>query len=460
MKSMRMMDRRGLQGILAAGLVWASPVLARSGNIEIDIVVEAVSPWFTVDEPNLSKFPPVFSKLENLSREQVKILAPALWEGYEKSPLAESLLASIPVPAELDKKEKTHPRHDLDLGEKVMPFYFFGQHLPKGNRPLFIALHGGGSAGGNAPSPHAWPMNTREWEAQARLARSVYPSGALYFIPRMADDNDGRWYYNYCQDAYDKVVRAAILHHGVDPDRIYLIGISEGAYTAYRMGAFMADRWAGAGSMAGGEPIGNAPPENMRNIAFRADIGEHDTMFDRVGLNRRYGEALEDLQKSDPKGYLHKINVQPGRGHGIDYKPCPEWLFKHERNPWPRRVTWKVINVHGRIRKQFYWLALDQSPIGGPVYIDARIDKGRQTVNLVVEKEGADGKRVPTNDTALRVYLNDGLLNLDQSVCIIRNGEEVFKGTVSRSGAVMLKSLAERGDPSYMFPAEVAVPAQ
>ena len=40
----------------------------------------------------------------------------------------------------------------------------------------------------------------------------------------------------------------------------------------------------------------NAPPENMRNIAFRADIGEKDTMFDRVGLNRRYGQALEQLR--------------------------------------------------------------------------------------------------------------------------------------------------------------------
>ena len=40
----------------------------------------------------------------------------------------------------------------------------------------------------------------------------------------------------------------------------------------------MADCWAGAGSMAGGEPLRNTPPENMRNSAFRADIGEKDTI--------------------------------------------------------------------------------------------------------------------------------------------------------------------------------------
>ena len=101
-------------------------------------------------------------------------------------------------------------------------------------------------------------------------------------------------------------------------------------------------------------------------------------------------------------------------------------------------------------------MALDRKP-SVPLYIDARIDKVRQTVNLMVEKEEPDGQRVPASDVDLRVYLNDELLNLDQPIRIVRNGKEVFKGSVSRSGAVMLKSLSERGDPSYMFPSEVVV---
>ncbi len=288
------MNQGVLLSFLLVGMVFSGPAVAGLGKDRMDLVVNAASAWFASEEPDLSDIPNEFKELEDLSRDQVKMLAPAIWEGYAKSPLATSLLESIPAPG-FNKKGSKPQRHDLELGEKTMPFYFFGREVPKRKRPLFIALHGGGSAGGSASSPHAWPVNTREWAAQAHLARSIYPSGALYFGPRMADDNDGRWYYNYCQDAYDKVVRAAILHHEVDPDRIYLIGISEGAYTAYRMGSFMADRWAGAGSMAGGEPVKNAPPENMRNMAFRADIGEHDTMFDRVGLNRRFDEVLDEL---------------------------------------------------------------------------------------------------------------------------------------------------------------------
>ncbi len=67
--------------------------------------------------------------------------------------------------------------------------------------------------------------------------------------------------------------------------------------------------------------------------------------------------------------------------------------------------------------------------------------------------------RAPTHDVALRVYLNDQLLNLDKPVRIVRNGDDLFNGTVSRRVDVMMKSLAERGDPSYVFPVEISLPS-
>ena len=424
-------------------------------------VLKAVTSWFTVENSGQQEIPEGLAKFKDLSRGQAIDISGAVWVAYQRSPLAKSLLESLPGPVILkDGDDPQQQKHELKTGDKIMPFVFIGKGKLDGQRPMFIALHGGGSAGGRAPSPHGWSVNTREWAAQSRLAATVYPNDSLYFVPRMADDNDGRWYYHYCQDAYDKVVRAAILHHNVNPNRVYLIGISEGAYTAYRMGAFMADRWAGAGSMAGGEPLNNAPPLNMRNIAFRADIGENDKMYDRVGLNRRYGQALAKLMENDPEGYVHAINVQAGRGHGINYKPCPEWLFQHERNPHPKRVNWKVIKVHSRYKKQFYWLALDDEPSTWPIYIDARIDKDNQTVNVTVEKDGKDGKRVRTNETALRIYLNDEMLDLDKSVRVVRNGKEVFSGTVDRNAGVMAKTLAQRGDFNYMFPSQVLIDSE
>jgi hypothetical protein len=440
-------------GLGASGL-GAAPADALLSAAELD----AAHAWFSA-YPGQDSMPALF--LEQgapLAQAQVQGLHQPLWRAYQKSTRARELAALLPDPFMIKAGDTPAPQAcRLTTGDKIMPFYFVGKgDLPE-KRPLFIALHGGGSAGGRAPSAHGWSVNSREWQAQLRLCAQVYPDNALYFIPRMADDNDGRWYYHYCQDAYEQVVRAGILHHKVDPNRVYLIGISEGAYTAYRMGAFMADRWAGAGSMAGGEPLGNAPPENMRNLAFCADIGENDTRYDRIGLNQRYGQALQALKDGDPQGFTYRINVQAGRGHGIDYEPCPQWIYQHQRNPWPKRVSWTVIKVHGRRKAQCYWLALDQDPHVWPLYIDARIQARDNSVIISMESDGENGQRVPVNDAALRVYLNDHLLDLDKAVRVICNGKQVFQGVVPRQVGVMMKSLAERADPSYVFPAQVVL---
>lgn len=417
----------------------------------------AMLAWFSRPADQRGALPESLRKHKPMNRQACEALRNDVWQAYKNAMIKAGKDKVLPTPTILEKgRQNALSPAVLDLGEKKMPFFFIGKGDMQGKRPLFIALHGGGSAGGRAKSPHGWSVNTREWQTQLRLAAGLYPDDALYFVPRMADDNDGRWYYRYCQDAYDRAVRHGILFHNVDPNRVYLIGISEGAYTAYRMGAFMADRWAGAGSMAGGEPLRNAPPENMRNIAFRADIGERDTMFDRVGLNVRYGEALEKLQKDDADGFKHVINVQKGRGHGIDYGPCPKWLFENKRNPWPVRVTWMNINVHGRRRMQSYWLAIDEKP-EGKLFFDARLDKAHNSVDVKVSRKLKDGKTEADNSVAFRVYLNDHMLDLEKPVRITRNGQAVFKGKVTRKAAVLMRSVAERGDPCHMFPSEVHI---
>ncbi len=401
--------------------------------------------------------PEALESVEPLTRQQAETATQALWKLYQSESVGSNESKALPRPTVVGRAGEVELEPgELKTGEKTMPFHFLQRGESDKQKPMFIALHGGGGA--PVGGPHAWPVNTREWQTQTRFATTIYPDDAVYFVPRMADDRDGRWYYGYCQDAYDRVVREAIRYHNVDPNRVYLIGISEGAYTAYRLGAFMADRWAGAGSMAGGEPLNNAPPANMRNLAFRADIGERDTMFDRLGLNQRYEEALAKLKHDDPDGFEYMIEVHEGRGHGIEYRSCPQWVFNFTRNPWPERVRWVNIDVHGRRRMQSYWLALDAAP-EGQLELDARIDRDTNTVSVdVARREGEN--LIPDNTTSFRVYLNDALVDLDRPVRVLRNGDEVANGPVERRLATMVQTLAERGDPNYCFPAVIEVAGQ
>ncbi len=428
------------------------PTLATADIVQGDVRSAAKS-WLA--NPTLP-LPAALESVEPLTKRQAKTTTQSLWKLYQSEDVAPREAKVLPQPIVIGQTGQVRLRpSDLKTGEKTMPFYFLQRGQTATLKPMFIALHGGGRA--PVAGPHAWPINTLEWQTQTRLAATIYPNNALYFVPRMADDRDGRWYYDYCQDAYDRVVREAIRYHRVDPNRVYLIGISEGAYTAYRLGAFMADRWAGAGSMAGGEPLHHAPPANLRNLAFRADIGERDTMFDRVGLNRRYGEALAKLKQEDADGFAYMVKVHQGRGHGIDYRACPQWVFKFKRNPWPKRVRWINIDVHGRRRLQSYWLALDAAP-ERRLELDARVDRKTNTVSVdVTRREGNDARLVPDDTVSFRVYLNDALLDLDRPVRVLRNGQEVANALIPRRLSTMLRTLAERGDPNYCFPAVIEV---
>ena len=142
---------------------------------------------------------------------------------------------------------------------------------PAGGWPLYVCLHGGGG-NDKATGPHEWSVNTGEWKAQQRLVEKLYPSPGLYFVPRMADDRQGRWWFDHNQEAFEDVVRQAILFHDVDPDRVYLLGISEGGYGAIRFAGNRPDRFAACNGMAAAEPLDTSPVENMRNEIGRAHV--------------------------------------------------------------------------------------------------------------------------------------------------------------------------------------------
>ena len=255
---------------------------------------------------------------------------------------------------------------------KEMPFHLLAKGTQGTNGwPFFISMHGGGMDA-SANGPHGSQMNDSEWAAQVRLFKAIYPDG-LYFLPRMADDHDGRWWYHYVQAIYDQVIRRAILFQNVDPNRVYVMGISEGGYAGYRLGAHMADRWAGSCALAAAEPMKTSPPENFRNLPFRCGIGELDSMYNRITLARNYFARLDELRQADgaTNAYIHFLDEQKGRGHGINYQPGPEWIAQFVRHPWPERVVWTVQPLDGVARHQMYWLALDHVPAAAPLYVDS-----------------------------------------------------------------------------------------
>lgn len=362
----------------------------------------------------------------------------------------------------------------LPVGDHSMPYAVLRKPGPgsggadaaaEDGHALFICMHGGGQ-NADADGPHAWPVNSREFQAQIGLVMQAYEPGGIYLVPRMADDRLGRWWHRHHQQAFDAVIDHAILHWGVSPDRVYLLGVSEGGYGAAILAPWMADRLAGANAMAAGVGLAN-PPANLRNLAFRSDVGENDRMFDRAAMAVAFHEELERLrgERHDAEAYRHAIGVQAGRGHGIDYRPGVSWIAGHTREPWPARVVWIDQTLDGVRRDRFYWLARpERDPEAtDDVRLVAEADRETGTITLEahrLEGRNTDGNRThgmddvatsgrePLSGEAIELLLADGLVDLDRELTVICNGEAVFTGRIPRSPEVIERELGRRPDPS------------
>jgi hypothetical protein len=204
----------------------------------------------------------------------------------------------------------------------------------------------------------------------------------------------------------------------------------------------MADRWAAA-AMTAGHPNG-VSPLGLRNVPFALQMGADDSAYNRNTVAREYGEALDKLRRDDPFGYDHAVKIYEGKGHGLggEEKVAVPWMARFTRDPVPAKVVWKQT---GTPHQRSYWLAVPAK--------EAKVDS-----LLVATREGQTVK-VETADKVetLIVRFDDRTADLDKRVTVTHAGKELFSGEVSRTVAVLAKTLAGRGDPGLVFAAEVPV---
>lgn len=405
-----------------------------------------------------------------LDKQQSEQCHKGLWELY-RAHVRDPELGELPMSlqeaiAKAEGGRVSLQGGQLKLGHDLaMPYALIRKEKnepAEAGRALFICTHGGGGKG-DAPGPHAWDINTREWQTQVKFAAGLYEPEGIYFVPRMADDRKGRWFHGFNQDAFERVITHAIAHWGVDSNRVYKLGISQGGFGTNKLVSYMPDRFAGANPMAGGVSPDQHPPVNLRNVAFRNDVGEKDTMFERVGNAIKFHDRLDALHAADPDGYVHTINVQKGRGHAIDYRPGVSWIAQHKRNPWPSKLVWDNRELGGKRRVRHYWIETVGEVPAGRVKITAQADRENNTIRIVathrpVRPKGEEGDQLPVGGLkgiSLRVLLHDDLLDLDQPVRVIVNDTEVHNGPVPRRVAVQLATLADYGDPAMAASAEL-----
>ena len=286
----------------------------------------------------------------------------------------------------------------------------------------------------------------------------------LFFNRTQVNEKRYRWWFKPEQYAWEKLFRLAMLDTLIDANKIYITGISEGGYGSQRLGAFYADYLAGVGPMAGGEPLKNAPPLNYRNVAFSFQTGEHDLGFGRNKLTQLAATTFDSLEKLNPGDFVHKIELQPGKGHGIDYTKTTPWLVQYNRNANPMHISWVHFPMHERYRKGFYNIAFEEAlnikegDALDRAFFDIQFDKKNNTITI--ESYLTDGdlvQKLKNHSGVIAIYVNDKYVDVSKKVKVIYNGVNVFNSKVKLSVENLVESCALFGDPYRLFPAKISI---
>jgi Predicted peptidase len=390
-----------------------------------------------------------FSIKTEIKATKIAALQQEIWAVWQS---VNSRREALPVPTQAARGLQDYNLHQWELvNENPLPYYYIQKGtIGHAKLPLFLNLHGSGPKEMELKATLAWSLRYRD-------------SPSRYFIPQIPNEQRYRWWLKPVQLAWEKLLRLAMIDPQIDPNALYVMGISEGGYGSQRLAAFYADYFAGAGPMAGGEPLKNAPPVNFRHLAFSFQTGANDTGFGRNTLTLTAKNALDSLEHLFPGDFVHNIVLQEGKGHGIDYTLTSPWLIQYKRKPNPAQLSWVWFPMDGRYRKGFYNIAIEQSPLSpkdNPQYdrirFDITMNKTTNTITIQSNVLNTDmTQQLQLKKGKISIFLNNDLIDLSKKVTIIYNGNNLRQQKITPTISALVESVALFADPERIYPAKI-----
>ena len=245
---------------------------------------------------------------------------------------------------------------------------------------------------------------------------------------------------------FDAFFRDLFSRFHVDPDRVYVSGLSQTGFWAWYLGAFRADRFAGTAPMSSMTWHVTRFGGNFAALPVYVLHGDADKTCP-VAQARTMTETLKRL------GADVRYKEIPNAGHEIAvWSNLPEgltWLASRPRVRHPDHVVKAVRNTTG---PWAYWIRIDaiedegKTAAGGPptARVEGVIDG--QTVRVTSE-----------HVRSLTVCLSSERFDLSKPVEVVWNKKTEHKGVVVPSLRTLLSIAGEKCDASALYEASVAL---
>ena len=319
-------------------------------------------------------------------------------------------------------------------------------YQPSKGYGLVVCLHGAGFTG---------DVYLERW--QARLGDEYILACPTYAA--------GAWFTRQAEDLVLATIQRVSDRYHVDPDRIFLTGMSNGGIGTWLIGMHNAPLFAGLAPMASGLDDVLMPfLANLRNTPSYIIHGAKDQVMP-VELSRSISRELTSL--GYPYVYREHQREHPmAGGHYFPREELPElvaWLNKQRRDPLPARLTLVREASHFQ---PFGWVRLDATdPIAA--FSDDLITKHDERIKRR-EYAKLDAAIVAPNRievTTERVqrfslFLNSQLVDVAKPITVVTNGEPSFEGMGTASLETLLRQARIRHDPRQLFPIQITVTLQ
>ena len=337
-----------------------------------------------------------------------------------------------------------HLSIQVDGEPKAYALYVPEKYNPASSYPLIICLHGAGFNG---------DTYLERW--QARLGEK-----ALLACPTM---ENGAWWTPEAETLILGVIDSIQSKYHIDPNRIFLTGMSNGGIGSYLIGMFHADRFAAISPMAAGIPEEIFPfLKNLTSTGIYIIHGSKDEVMP-VSLSRKASDYL----KGEGIRYTyreHDLQHPMAGGHFFPKEELPAlvaWFEQQHRNPYPVRV----ISVRDQVHlAPFYWTEINETAGEVANVQDSMFDKKEvervkkgafSTLIAEVRRNRIEVKTERVKKYTL--YFNHRLIDFSKPVVIMTNGQKSFEGKLSESPEALLKEAKRRKDPGAFYSASVTV---
>ena len=339
----------------------------------------------------------------------------------------------------------TFPEERVDVRGRA---YHLALSVPPTYQPakghgLVICLHGAGFTG---------EAYLERWQARLGgeyvLACPTVPVGA--------------WFTRGAEELVLATIRSVQRRYHIDPDRIFLTGMSNGGIGAWVIGMHQAPLFAGLAPMASGIDNVLMPfLANLRATPIYIIHGVKDEVMP-VELSRAITGELTRLGYSFVYREHDREHPMAG-GHYFPKEELPElvnWFNAQRRNPLPTTVT--VVREASHLQP-FGWVRIDATdPIAAfsEDLVSKRDDLIKRREYARLEASIVAPNRIEVQVDRVQRYslfLNEQLIDSSKPLVVLTNGQVSFEGMVTPSLETLLRQARLRQDSRQLFPIHLAI---